>query len=149
MERTFIMLKPDAVQRGLCGQILTRLESKGFQLIAMKLRRIDEQLAGEHYKEHADQAFYPELLEFICSGPVLAMVWEGRGVIAAMRRLMGSTNPLEAAPGTIRGDFGASLSRNIIHGSDSQESAKREIALFFREEELLSYDRSLHKWMEE
>lgn len=147
MERTFSMLKPDAVQRGLCGEILARIERKGFQLAGMKFMLIDEKLAGEHYREHEGKAFYDELVQFICSGPVLAMVWEGEGVIDAMRQLMGKTNPLEAAPGTIRGDYGRTVSHNIIHGSDSEESAKREIALFFRDDEIVSYQKTIHKWI--
>jgi len=147
MEQTFVMFKPETIQRRLCGPILQRLENKGFKLIAMKLMTIDEDLAKEHYAEHSGKSFFPELVEHICSGPVLAMVWEGDGVIASIRAMMGKTNPLEAAAGTIRGDFGVTMSLNLIHGSDSAQSAAREIKLFFNPEELQTYDLSLGKWI--
>lgn len=147
MERTFTMVKPDGVQRGLTGEILKRLENKGFKIVAIKTMIINEELAKEHYIEHADKPFYGELVEYICSGPVLAMVWEGENVISAVRTIMGKTNPLEAVPGTIRGDFGVSMSKNLIHGSDSKESAQREIALFFKDADLLEYDRTIEKWI--
>ncbi len=147
MEQTFAMLKPETIQRGLCGSILQRLESKGFKLVAMKLMVIDKALAKEHYAEHKEKPFFGELVEHITSGPVLAMVWEGDGVIASIRTIMGKTNPLEAAPGTIRGDFGTNMSLNLIHGSDSPQSAEREINLFFTADEILSYNRTLEKWI--
>lgn len=147
MEQTFVMFKPETIQRRLCGPILQRLENKGFKLIAMKLMTIDEGLAKKHYAEHSGKAFFPKLVEHICSGPVLAMVWEGDGVIASIRAMMGKTNPLEAAPGTIRGDFGVTMSLNLIHGSDSPQAASREINLFFKAEESQIYNLSLEKWI--
>lgn len=147
MERTFIMVKPDGVQRGLVGEVISRIEKKGFKLAGLKMLKIDEDLAKRHYAEHVEKPFFPELLDFITSGPVAAMVVEGDGVIAAMRAMMGKTNPKEAAPGTIRGDFGVCMSQNIIHGSDSPEAAVREIALFFGEGEVLDYKRDLDKWI--
>ncbi len=147
MQRSFIMIKPDAVQRGLAGEIIKRIENKGFRLLGLKMLQIDEVLAFKHYEEHRGKAFFEELLSFITSGPVIAMVWEGTEAINSMRLLMGSTNPAAAAPGTIRGDLAVSLDKNIIHGSDSPEAARREIALFFKEEEILDYNRSLDKWI--
>lgn len=146
MERTFIMVKPDGVQRGLVGEVISRIEKKGFKLAGLKMLKIDEDLAKKHYAEHVEKPFFPELLDFITSGPVAAMVVEGDGVIAAMRAMMGKTNPKEALPGTIRGDFGVCMSQNVIHGSDSPEAAAREISLFFKEE-VLDYNRDLDKWI--
>ncbi|GER71600.1 nucleoside diphosphate kinase [Weizmannia acidilactici] len=143
MERTFLMVKPDGVQRQLIGEIVSRFEKKGFRLVGAKLMQISTELAEKHYAEHKERPFFGDLVEFITSGPVFAMVWEGENVIATARQMMGKTNPAEAAPGTIRGDYGMIVSKNIIHGSDSEESAKREISLFFREDELLSYSRPL------
>ena len=131
MEQTFVMVKPDGVRRKLVGEIVSRLERKGFTLRAAKMMQIDRELAGRHYAEHQGKPFFPELVEFICSGPVVAMVWEGENAVAAVRKLMGATNPLDAAPGTIRGDLAAIMSENLIHGSDSLEAAQREINLFF------------------
>ncbi|SHG43996.1 nucleoside diphosphate kinase [Thermosyntropha lipolytica DSM 11003] len=147
MERTFIMVKPDGVQRGLIGELISRIEKKGFKIAALKMLKIDEELAKKHYAEHIEKPFFPELLAFITSGPVVAMVVEGDGVIAGMRKLMGKTNPKEAEIGTIRGDFGITTSQNLIHGSDSPEAAKREISLFFKEEEIIDYTRDLDKWI--
>ena len=147
MEHTLVMLKPETVQRGICGTIIQRIENKGFKLIAMKMMIMEEALARQHYAEHEGQDFFEPIIEHMCSSPVIAMVWEGDGVIAAIRSMMGKTNPLEAGAGTIRGDFGANMSRNIIHGSDSVASAIREINLFFTDRELLYYSRSLQNWM--
>lgn len=147
MERTFIMVKPDGVQRGLVGEVVARLERKGFRLVAAKLMRIRRELAEQHYAEHRHKPFFGELVDFITSGPVFASVWEGERVIALSRALIGKTNILEAEPGTIRGDFALRTDRNIVHGSDSPESAEREIALFFRPEELLEYTRSVEEWL--
>lgn len=147
MERTFIMIKPDGLQRGMVGEIIKRIENKGFCLLGLKMLQIDEGLAFKHYEEHREKGFFKELVSFITSGPVIAMVWEGTEAISCMRLLMGSTNPATAAPGTIRGDLAVSLDKNIIHGSDSPEAARREIALFFKEEEILDYNRSLDKWI--
>ncbi len=147
MEKTFIMVKPDAVQRNLVGEIVYRFERKGFQLVAAKLMNVSRELAEKHYAEHKDKPFFGELVDFITSSPVFAMVWQGEKVIATARNMMGTTNPVEAAPGTIRGDYGISMGMNIIHGSDSPENAEREIALWFDESEILSYERTLSKWI--
>ncbi|WP_257347701.1 nucleoside-diphosphate kinase [Pseudalkalibacillus decolorationis] len=147
MEKTFLMVKPDGVQRNLIGEIVNRFEKKGFKLAGGKLMVISEDLAQNHYGEHKERPFFGELVSFITSGPVFAMVWEGENVIATARNMMGKTNPVDAAPGTIRGDYGVQVSQNIIHGSDSPESAEREISLFFNEEELVTYDKSIDKWV--
>lgn len=147
MERTFLMVKPDGVQRSLIGEVVSRFEKKGFKLVGAKMLAISNELAEEHYGEHKERPFFQELVDFITSGPVFAMVWEGENVIAEARKMMGKTNPQEADPGTIRGDFGIQVSMNIIHGSDSPESAKREIGLFFKEEELVTYEKTISKWM--
>ncbi|WP_026676952.1 nucleoside-diphosphate kinase [Fictibacillus gelatini] len=146
MEKTFLMVKPDGVQRNLIGEIVSRFEKKGFQLVGAKLMSISRELAEQHYGEHKERPFFGELVDFITSGPVFAMVWQGEGVIATARNMMGKTNPAEAAPGTIRGDFAVRVSNNVIHGSDSPESAKREIALFFKEEELVDYEKTISAW---
>ncbi len=147
VEQTFIMVKPDGVQRNLIGSIISRFEHKGFQLVGAKLMHISRDLAEEHYGEHKDKPFFGELVDFITSGPVFAMVWEGENVIKAARGMMGATNPAEAAPGTIRGDYAVQVSMNVIHGSDSPESAEREIKLFFEDDELLTYSREMNKWV--
>lgn len=147
MERTFLMVKPDGVQRNLTGEIVSRFEDKGFQLVGGKLMQISQELAEQHYGEHKERPFFGELVEFITSGPVFAMVWEGENVISTARLMMGATNPKESAPGTIRGDFAVTVSKNIIHGSDSPESASREINLFFKEEELVTYDKTVNNWI--
>ncbi|GLI09097.1 nucleoside diphosphate kinase [Paenibacillus tyrfis] len=147
MEKTFLMIKPDGVQRGLIGKLVQRFEDKGFQLIGSKLMVITKDQAETHYAEHKEKPFFGELVQFITSGPVFAMVWQGDNVIALSRAMMGKTNPLDAAPGTIRGDYAVHTGNNIIHGSDSPESAEREIANFFKPEELLAYDRSLQSWI--
>ncbi|ANC77682.1 MAG: nucleoside-diphosphate kinase [Bacillota bacterium] len=147
MEKTFLMVKPDGVQRALIGEIVSRFEKKGFQLVGAKLMNISEDLAKEHYGEHKERPFFGELVDFITSGPVFAMVWEGKDVILTARNMMGKTNPSEAAPGSIRGDYAVQVSNNIIHGSDSAESAVREIGLFFKEEELVSYDKAVAVWI--
>lgn len=146
MERTYLMVKPDGVQRGLCGDIVSRFERKGLKLVAMKLMVIPKDVAENHYGEHKGKKFYDSLISYITSGPVLAMVWEGENAVSICRNMMGKTNPAESAPGTIRGDFGMVTGLNIIHGSDSVESAQREIGIFFRPEELVDYDRTLDKW---
>ncbi|MGI5911251.1 MAG: nucleoside-diphosphate kinase [Syntrophomonadaceae bacterium] len=146
MESTFIMVKPDGVQKGQVGEIIKRIEQKGFKLVGLKLLVISRDMAEKHYEEHKDKPFFGELVEFITSGPVVAMVWEGPGVIDALRNLMGKTNPAEALPGTIRGDLAVTTSQNIIHGSDSWESAQREIDLFFSPLEIIDYQRVVDKW---
>ena len=130
-QQTFIMVKPDGVRRRLIGEVVKRIEGKGYEIKEMKMFKIDQSLAERHYAEHKDKPFFGELTEFITSGPVVAMVVEGEDVVAGMRELMGATNPADAAPGTIRADLAESLSNNVVHGSDSSESATREIGLFF------------------
>ena len=130
-ERTLILIKPDGVTRGLVGEVLARLERKGFTLVALDLRTIDAETAGEHYAEHRDKPFFGELVEFITSGPLVAGVIEGPAAISSWRTMMGATNPAAAAPGTIRGDFATEMQFNVAHGSDSPESAAREIGIFF------------------
>lgn len=147
MEKTFLMVKPDGVQRNLIGEIVSRFEKKGFQLVAAKLMHISRELAEQHYAEHKERPFFGELVDFITSGPVFAMVWQGENVIATARKMMGATNPQEADVGTIRGDYGIQVGMNIIHGSDSPESAEREINLFFKPEEILEYDKTINKWI--
>ncbi|GGJ60321.1 nucleoside-diphosphate kinase [Anoxybacillus voinovskiensis] len=147
MERTFLMVKPDGVQRNLIGEIVARFEKKGFQLVGAKLMQVSRELAEQHYAEHKERPFFGELVDFITSGPVFAMVWEGEDVIATARQMMGKTNPKEALPGTIRGDFGVTVGKNVIHGSDSPASAEREINLFFKEEELVNYSKLMNEWV--
>ncbi len=147
MEKTFLMIKPDGVQRNLVGSIVERLENKGFKLAGAKLMHVSEDLAKTHYQEHQDKPFFGELVEFITSGPVFAMVLEGENVIDTARLVVGATNPQQAAPGTIRGDYGLTVGKNIIHGSDSPESAEREIGLFFDESEVLDYDLINSSWI--
>ncbi|MBR3120780.1 MULTISPECIES: nucleoside-diphosphate kinase [Oceanobacillus] len=147
MEKTFLMVKPDGVQRNLIGEVVKRFESKGFKLAGAKLMVISNELAEKHYGEHKERPFFGELVDFITSGPVFAMVWEGENVIATARQMMGKTNPQEAAPSTIRGDFGVTVGKNIIHGSDSPESAEREISLFFDESEIVSYNKQDSAWI--
>ncbi len=135
-QRTFIALKPDCVQRNLCGEVLGRFERKGFKMRALKLVLPSRELAEAHYAEHRDKSFFPRACRFLCSGPVVATVWEGLDVIAVTRKQIGATNPVDSAVGTIRGDFASHFRRNLVHGSDSVESAEREIALWFRDEEV-------------
>jgi len=130
-EHTFIMVKPDGVERGLTGEVISRFEDKGLRLQRIRSLHIDEDLARRHYAEHAEKPFFPELIEFITSGPVVAMEWSGESAITAARALMGATDPKDAAPGTIRGDLGLEVTRNIVHGSDSPESAQRELDIYF------------------
>ncbi|MDX9752471.1 MAG: nucleoside-diphosphate kinase [bacterium] len=138
MERTLLLIKPDGVERKLCGEIISRFERKGWILVGMKLMKVPVALAEEHYGEHKSKPFFPELIEYITGGPIVAMVWEGHEIIPSARNLMGKTNSVEAAPGTIRGDFGNSFTQNIVHGSDSPASAEREIRLFFSNDELVA-----------
>lgn len=149
MERTFLAVKPDGVQRKLVGEIIRRYEAKGFTLVGLKLLNVSRELAEAHYDVHRERPFFGGLVEFITSGPVVAMVWEGDGVVAAARKIIGATNPLTAEPGTIRGDFGVSIGRNLIHGSDAIETAQREIGLWFKEEELVNWQPSLTSWLYE
>jgi len=140
VERTFIMVKPDGVSQRLVGEVVSRFERRGFTLRGLKAMRIDRALAERHYAEHAGKPFFESLVDFITSGPVVAMVWEGRDAIAVARAMLGVTDAAQAAPGTIRGDFSLSKERNVVHGSDGPESAAREIALFFAADELLEGD---------
>ena len=130
-ERTFIMVKPDGVARGLVGEVIGRLERKGLSLRQIRMLVIDEEMAGRHYAEHTEKPFFPDLIEFITSGPVVAMEWRGESAVSVARTLMGATDPRAATPGTLRGDFGLIVTENIVHGSDSPESAERELTLFF------------------
>ncbi|MEK6911681.1 MAG: nucleoside-diphosphate kinase [Candidatus Thermoplasmatota archaeon] len=140
-ERTFVLLKPDAVQRGLVGPILGRFEHRGLKVVGLKMMKVSRQLAETYYLEHKGKPFFEGLVKYVTADPVVAMVLEGDNAVAVVRKMMGKTNSAEAEPGTIRGDFGLQIGRNLIHGSDSLESSKREISLFFRPEELLSYTR--------
>ena len=149
MERTFVMVKPDGVQRNLVGEVIRRLEIKGFTLVGLKMMQVSRELAEKHYDVHKEKPFFNSLVEFIISAPVVATVWEGEGVIAAARKIIGATNPLSAEPGTIRGDYGVSIGRNLIHGSDAAETAKQEIGLWFGEEELISWEPTLKSWLYE
>ena len=147
LERTFFMVKPDGVPRGHIGNIVRKVEEKGYRIVAMKMMWIDEEKASTHYGEHIEKPFFGELVSFITSGPVVAMVLEGEGVIEGTRTLMGKTNPANSAPGTIRGDYAVNLSRNVVHGSDSPESAKREISIFFNDQELMDYEKANDSWV--
>ena len=149
VERTFLAIKPDGVQRGLVGQIIQRFEQKGFTLVGLKALAVSRELAEQHYDVHKDKPFFSGLVKFITSSPVVAMVFEGEGVVASARKIIGVTNPLSAEPGTIRGDYGVSIGRNLIHGSDAVETAQREIALWFAEEELVSWESCKATWIYE
>ena len=149
MERTFLAIKPDGVQRGLVGEIVRRFETKGFTLVGMKFMKVSRELAESHYDVHRERPFFSNLVDFITSGPIVAMVWEGEGVVAAARKMIGATNPLTAEPGTIRGDFGVNIGRNLIHGSDAIETAQREISLWFSDEELVAWESQMKPWLQE
>jgi len=147
MERTLIILKPDAVQRGLCGEILARFEKKGLQIVAMKFMKLSQQLVETHYEPHRGKPFYPGLVKFMASSPVVVLALEGKDAIAIARKMMGATFGSKAEPGTIRGDLGVSNSFNLIHGSDSSESAVRELGLFFRSDELVEWHLASRGWI--
>jgi len=147
LERTLVIIKPDAVQRGLIGEIITRFERRGLRLAGMKLIHIDESLAQRHYAIHKGKPFYEPLIRYITSSPVVVMVLEGNEAINIVRRTMGATKPAEAAPGTIRADFSLEIGRNLVHGSDGLETAAFEVPLFFGEDELLSYERDTDRWI--
>lgn len=149
MERTFLAIKPDGVQRKLIGEIIRRFEAKGFTLVGLKLMNVSRELAETHYGVHRERPFFAGLVDFITSGPVVAMVWEGEGVIASARKMIGATNPLNAEPGTIRGDYGVNVGRNLIHGSDAPETAQQEISLWFKDEELANWQPTLMSWIHE
>jgi nucleoside-diphosphate kinase len=146
MERSFVMVKPDGVQRGLIGEVISRLERRGLKLVGAKLMTVPRELAEQHYAEHKEKGFFPSLISFITSGPVMAMVWEGPGAIAIIRKTMGATNPANAEPGTVRADFGLNTAFNITHSSDGPESAEREIKLWFPEVGP-SYARAVDQWV--
>jgi nucleoside-diphosphate kinase len=152
VERTFVLIKPDGIQRGLAGEVISRFEAKGLKLVGARFLLPTEAQVDEQYREHAGKPFFPHLRRSILSGPVLAMVWEGRDAIPVARRLVGATNPAEAAPGTVRGDLALDTGRNVIHASDSPESAAREAAIYFTEADLVSYPRVdepvLYEWTE-
>lgn len=147
MEKTFVMLKPDAVQRNLAGEIISRLEKRGLKLVAIKMLKIDNELAEQHYGEHIGKPFFQSLVDFITSGPVIAMIWEGQNAVQVARKMMGSTDPQKAEAGTIRGDYALFTGKNIVHGSDSLESAAREIDLFFSPRDVISYEKDLESWV--
>lgn len=147
MERTLVLIKPDGVQRGLVGEIIARLERRGLKIVAMKMMRIPPELAAHHYAVHQGKPFYEGLIRYITSGPVVAMVLEGPRAIEVVRKTLGATDPAKAEPGTLRADFGLSIGRNLVHGSDGPETAAFEIGLFFREEEILSYEREVDRWI--
>ncbi|HZK24766.1 MAG TPA: nucleoside-diphosphate kinase [Oscillospiraceae bacterium] len=147
MEKTYVMVKPDGVQRNLVGEIICRFEKRGLKLVGLKLMQIPQELAAKHYGEHQGKPFYGGLIDFITSGPVVAMVWEGLNAVSVVRTMMGKTNPAEAAPGTIRGDLAMYMGNNVVHGSDSPDSATREINLFFTTDELVDYKKATDFWL--
>lgn len=149
MEQTLVLVKPDGVQRGLVGEVISRLERRGLKLAGLKLMQVDAALARQHYAEHVERSFFPGLLQFITSAPVVAMVWEAENAVALARQTLGETNPANSPAGTVRGDLGIDIGRNLAHGSDSPAAAAREVALFFRPEEIIRYDRSLDAWITE
>ncbi|MDT3699694.1 MAG: nucleoside-diphosphate kinase [Thermincola sp.] len=149
MERTYVMVKPDGVQRNLAGEIISRFEKKGYKIVGLKMLQLDRAKAEEHYAEHIGKPFFEALASYITSGPVIAMVLEGKDVVAAARAMNGSTNPANAGPGTIRGDYAIEVGRNVIHASDSVESAAREIAIYFAEGELREYKKAVDSWIYE
>ena len=146
-ERTLILVKPDGMQRGLAGEIISRLEARGLRIVGLRMLRVDEALAKRHYAEHEGKPFYDGLIDYITSSPIIAAVLEGTRAIEVVRKTMGATNPADAEPGTIRGDLSVELGRNLIHGSDGPDSAAREIALFFDESQLFDYERDVDRWI--
>jgi|TARA_Y100001001_G_scaffold30808_1_gene25645 nucleoside-diphosphate kinase len=149
MERTLVLVKPDGVQRGLIGEVISRLERRGLKLVGMKLMQVDDALARQHYGEHVDRPFFGGLVDFITSSPVVAMAWEADNAAEVVRNTIGQTNPTTSPAGTIRGDLGLDIGRNLVHGSDSPESAVRELGLFFKDGELLDYTRANDSWIKE
>ncbi|MBP1694702.1 MAG: ndk [Chloroflexi bacterium] len=147
MEKTFVMVKPDGVERGLMGEVVSRLERRGFRLIAAKFMWVSQELAEKHYAIHKGKSFYEPLIKYITSAPVLAMVWEGPNAVAAVRQTMGSTRPVEAAPGSIRHDFALMVGRNLTHASDSVENGELEVALWFKPDELVYWQRETDRWI--
>ena len=149
MEQTLVLIKPDGVQRGLVGQIITRLERRGLKLMGMKFMQVSNELASTHYEAHVGKPSYEGLVSYITSSPIVAMVWEGKDAIQIVRTTMGATNAATAAPGTIRGDFAVEIGRNLVHGSDGVESAAREVSLFFEADELVNWKRENDRWIRE
>lgn len=149
VERTFLAVKPDGVQRGLAAEIVGRFERKGFKLVGLKLMKVTREQAETHYAEHQGKPFFEGLVSYITQAPIVAMAFEGKNVIATARKMIGATNPANAEPGTIRGDFSVDIGRNLIHGSDSPEAATRELGIFFKADELYSYERANEKWITE
>lgn len=147
MERTFVLVKPDGVQRGLIGEVIARLERRGLRLVAAKFMQVSKELAETHYSIHKGKPFYDGLISYIISAPVMAMVWEGPNAVAAVRQTMGSTRPTEAAPGSVRHDFGLEVGRNLTHASDSVENGQSEVSLWFRKEELVDWKREVDQWV--
>jgi nucleoside-diphosphate kinase len=147
MERSLVLIKPDAIQRGLAGEIISRLERKGLKIVAMKMLHMDKKLAQRHYAIHKGKAFFDDLVSFITSSPLIAIVFQGKNAVEIIRQMMGETDPTKASCGTIRGDFGIDIGHNLIHGSDSLENASKEIDLFFSAEEIFNYDRELDTWI--
>jgi nucleoside-diphosphate kinase len=147
MERSLVLIKPDAIQRGLAGEIVSRLEKKGLKIVAMKMLHMDKALAQSHYAVHKEKAFFDDLVNFITSSPVIAIIFQGKNAVEIIRQMMGETDPAKAYSGTIRGDFGIDIGHNLVHGSDSLENAAQEIDLFFSAEEIFSYDRELDTWI--
>jgi nucleoside-diphosphate kinase len=147
MERTLVLIKPDAMQRGLAGEIITRLERRGLRIVAMRLLQMDRDLARRHYEQHIGKNFFEPLINYITSSPIIAAVFEGTNAVEATRQTMGATNPVQAAPGTIRGDLALEIGRNLVHGSDSVEAAEREISIFFKPEELVEWRRDVEPWL--
>ena len=147
LERSLVLVKPDGVQRGLVGEVISRLERRGLRLIGAKFMQTSQELAEQHYAEHDGKPFYPGLLEYITSAPVMAMAWEGPNAAAAIRQTMGATRPTEAAPGTLRHDFALEVGRNLTHASDSPESGQREVGLWFSDDELVSWSRDVDQWI--
>ena len=147
MERSLVLIKPDAIQRGLAGEIIYRLEKKGLKIVAMKMMHMDKNLAQRHYAIHKGKAFFNDLVSFITSSPLIAIVFQGKNAVEIIRQMMGETDPAKALSGTIRGDFGIDIGHNLVHGSDSLENASKEIDLFFSAEEIFSYDRKLDTWI--
>jgi nucleoside-diphosphate kinase len=149
MERTLVIVKPDGVQRGLIGDVLQRFETRGLKLVGLKLMSVSEELARRHYGIHKGKPFFEGLIRYITSAPVVVVVFEGKDAVAAVRSTVGATNPVQAAPGTIRGDLAMEIGRNLVHASDSVETARSEVVLFFREEELVSWSRDTDRWISE
>jgi len=147
MERSLVLIKPDAIQRGLAGEIVSRLEKKGLKIVAMKMLHMDRNLAQRHYAIHKEKAFFDDLVDFITSSPVIAIVFQGKNAVEIIRQMMGVTDPAKAYGGTIRGDFGIDIGHNLVHGSDSLDNASKEIALFFSADEIFNYDRELDTWI--